>query len=83
VLLLNKCDLVPAAAAAAWQGWLQQQLPGVIVVPVSAAAGQAEAAARQVRSLQAAMSAVRVRGGVGVLAGYRNELCLMYVCCCC
>jgi ribosome biogenesis GTPase A len=48
VLLLNKCDLVPAAAAAAWQAWLQQQLPGVTVVPVSAAAGQAEEAARQV-----------------------------------
>jgi hypothetical protein len=84
VLLLNKCDLVPAAAAAAWQAWLQQQLPGVTVVPVSAAAGQAEAAARQVRSTAGSNECcVCGRGGVGVLAGHRNELYLMYVCCCC
>jgi 50S ribosomal subunit-associated GTPase HflX len=48
VLLLNKCDLLPAAAAAAWQQWLQQQLPGVTVIPVSAAKEQAAATARAV-----------------------------------
>jgi hypothetical protein len=48
LLLLNKCDLVPAAAAAAWQRWLQQQLPGVTVVPVSAAKEQAHASAHAV-----------------------------------
>lgn len=50
VLLLNKCDLLPAAAAAAWQQWLQQQLPGVTVIPVSAAKEQAAATARAVLS---------------------------------
>lgn len=48
ILLLNKCDLLPAAAAAAWQHWLQQQLPGVTVIPVSAAKEQAAATARAV-----------------------------------
>lgn len=50
VLLLNKCDLIPAAAAAAWQQWLQEQLPGVTVIPVSAAKDQAAESARQVLS---------------------------------
>lgn len=48
VLLLNKCDLLPAAAATAWQQYLQQQLPGVTVIPVSASTEQAAATARQV-----------------------------------
>ncbi|WIA13963.1 hypothetical protein OEZ85_002531 [Tetradesmus obliquus] len=65
VLLLNKCDLVPAAAAAAWKAWLQQQLPGVAVVPVSAAAGQAEAAARQL--LEVVLQQRVERGGQQVL----------------
>uniref|UniRef100_A0A383VR41 Guanine nucleotide-binding protein-like 1 n=1 Tax=Tetradesmus obliquus TaxID=3088 RepID=A0A383VR41_TETOB len=65
VLLLNKCDLVPAAAAAAWKAWLQQQLPGVAVVPVSAAAGRAEAAARQV--LEVVLQQRVERGGQQVL----------------
>ncbi|WIA34120.1 hypothetical protein OEZ86_012488 [Tetradesmus obliquus] len=65
VLLLNKCDLVPAAAAAAWKTWLQQQLPGVAVVPVSAAAGQAEAAARQL--LEVVLQQRVERGGQQVL----------------
>jgi ribosome biogenesis GTPase A len=50
VLLLNKCDLLPAAAATAWQQYLQQQLPGVTVIPVSASTEQAAATARQVLS---------------------------------
>lgn len=48
LLMLNKCDLVPAAAATAWQHWLQQQLPGVTVIPVSAGQDHAEATAKAV-----------------------------------
>lgn len=49
LLLLNKCDLIPAAAATAWQQWLQQQLLGAItVIPVSAAKENAGATARAV-----------------------------------
>jgi ribosome biogenesis GTPase A len=67
LLLLNKCDLVPAAAAAAWQQWLQQQLPGVGVVLVSAAAEQSAAAARSV--LDAVMRLQVERGGRQVKVG--------------
>jgi ribosome biogenesis GTPase A len=61
ILLLNKCDLVPAAAVAAWQQWLQQQLQGVTVIPVSADKEQAAAAARQV--LAAVLQQQVVRDG--------------------
>jgi hypothetical protein len=61
VLLLNKCDLLPAAAAAAWQQWLQQQLPGVTVIPVSAAKEQAAATAQAV--LAAVLQQRVLRGG--------------------
>jgi tRNA U34 5-carboxymethylaminomethyl modifying GTPase MnmE/TrmE len=66
ILLLNKCDLVPAAAVAEWQQWLQQQLPGVTVIPVSAAKEQAVAAARQV--LAAVLQQQVERDGVHVEA---------------
>lgn len=61
MLLLNKCDLLPAAAAAAWQQWLQQQLPGVSVIPVSAAKEQAAATAQAV--LAAVLQQQVLRGG--------------------
>lgn len=51
ILLLNKCDLIPPAAAASWQQWLQQQLPGVTVIPVSACEERASATAKQVLSV--------------------------------
>ncbi|KAF8066210.1 Gnl1 [Scenedesmus sp. PABB004] len=66
VLVLNKCDLVPAAAAAAWVAWLEASLPGVRVVAASAAEGHAAAAARRV--LGALLGLTVERGGrrVGV-----------------
>lgn len=64
MILLNKCDLIPAAAAAAWQQWLQQQLPGVRVVLASAADGQAAAAATSV--VKELLSMAVERGGKAV-----------------
>eukprot|EP00879_Flechtneria_rotunda_P009922 GHRR01010375.1.p1 GENE.GHRR01010375.1~~GHRR01010375.1.p1 ORF type:complete len:771 (+),score=321.28 GHRR01010375.1:261-2573(+) len=48
LLLLNKSDLVPAAAVSAWQRWLHQHLPGLQVLPVSAAPEQAKASVKAV-----------------------------------
>ena len=40
VIVLNKVDLVPAAAVAAWRAWLQEHIPGAIVVPFTSSGAQ-------------------------------------------
>ncbi len=72
LLLLNKCDLVPAAAAAAWTAWLQAALPGVTVLQVSAVretegAGGNDDAARRI--LAAVLDLTVRRGGMDVRVG--------------
>jgi hypothetical protein len=68
LLLLNKCDLVPPAACAAWKAWLEARYPGLTVLPVSAAPGPA--AARTQREVLHALLATRVpRGGDGGSGG--------------
>jgi ribosome biogenesis GTPase A len=45
VLVLNKCDLVPGAAAAAWTAWFRSRFgPGLTVVPSTASWGSGELA---------------------------------------
>jgi ribosome biogenesis GTPase A len=60
LLLLNKADLVPPAAAAAWAAWFEARHPGLRALPVSAAPG---AAAASQRAVLAALLALRVRRG--------------------
>jgi hypothetical protein len=65
VLLLNKCDLVPAAAVAAWSNFFSQRYPGLCVVPVSTAAAAArEAAARSILTCIMGLAVKREGGEV-------------------
>ncbi|GBG00365.1 hypothetical protein Rsub_13124 [Raphidocelis subcapitata] len=48
LLLLNKSDLVPPAASAAWAAWFEGRYPGLRALPVSAAPGSAAATQRAV-----------------------------------
>lgn len=40
VLVLNKCDLVPAASVGAWGAWFTARHPGIRVIAVSAQGGR-------------------------------------------
>ncbi|GFH16930.1 G domain-containing protein, partial [Haematococcus lacustris] len=64
VLVLNKCDLVPAASVMAWSHFFRARHPGLAVVAASAAEGQQ--AARNI--LTAVMNCQVVRDGRVVLA---------------
>ncbi|KAI8470242.1 MAG: hypothetical protein J3K34DRAFT_458942 [Monoraphidium minutum] len=58
LLLLNKADLVPPAAAAAWAAWFEGRHPGLRALPVAAARG---AAAETQRAVLGALLGMRVR----------------------
>jgi hypothetical protein len=63
LLLLNKCDLIPDKAAAAWKEWLEARHPGLAVLTVSAAKGGG--AARTQREVLQALLEARVAGDEG------------------
>ncbi len=57
LLLLNKCDLVHPAAAAAWKQWFEARHPGLTALPVSAAP---ESSPRTQRDVLGALLEMRV-----------------------
>ncbi|KXZ49319.1 hypothetical protein GPECTOR_22g913 [Gonium pectorale] len=61
LLVLNKCDLVPAAAVEAWRSFFQSRYPGLAVVASSAAPGGSSGAAEAI--LDAVLSCSVTREG--------------------